>query len=85
MNQDFQAYKSEHVHLLSPSQDEIVIEDVAHSLFAAMPLPGPHRRFLHGGTALRPGERDGSAHETPDGASTKTGQRSILVRSARAH
>ena len=32
MNQYFQTYNGKHVHPLSPSQDEIVIEDVAHSL-----------------------------------------------------
>ena len=32
MNQYFRTYNGKHVHPLSPSQDEIVIEDVAHSL-----------------------------------------------------
>jgi hypothetical protein len=32
VNRYFQTYNGKHVHPLSPSQDEIVIEDVAHSL-----------------------------------------------------
>lgn len=46
MNQYLQTYNGKHVHPLSPSQDEIDIEDVAHSLSQQCRFLG-HTRALY--------------------------------------